>query len=85
MRANASPLPKRCSQFESTAYYTHGQIALDEGTDESARRAAAHFEKQLEVDEAIGDAEGIAAAKRGIAIARSMYEDDNNHEELVKT
>jgi hypothetical protein len=37
------------------------------------------------VSETIGDAEGIAAAKLGIAIARSMYEDDNNHEELVKT
>jgi hypothetical protein len=82
MRANASPLPKRYSEMESFAYNTHGCIAFDEGTEESARRAVTHFEKQLEVNESIGFADGIATAKRNIALARSKYEGGNNEEEL---
>jgi hypothetical protein len=78
-----APLHKRYSQFESDAYSVHGRIALDEGTEESARRAVVHFENQLEVSEAIGNAEGIANAKGNIAIAKSKYESGNN-EELVK-
>jgi hypothetical protein len=84
MRANVSPLPERYSEFEADAYNTHGGIALDEGTEESARRALAHFENQLKVREAIGHAVGIAIAKRNIAIAKSMYEGGSN-EELLKT
>ena len=44
-----------------------------------------HFENQLEVNEAIGDDEGIATAKRNIALARSKYEDDNTEELLMQT
>jgi hypothetical protein len=66
------------------AYTTHGGIALKEGTEESARRAVAHFEKDLKLCEAIGDAEGIATAKSNIAIAKSMYKGVNNNEELLK-
>jgi hypothetical protein len=84
MRANVSPLPMRYSQMEAEAYIVHGRIALDEGTEESARRAVAHFKKFLAVNEAIGDAEGIANAKRNIAIAKSKYDDGNNNEELIK-
>ena len=47
-----------------------------------ARRVLTHFENQLEVNEAIGDDEGIATAKRNIALARSKYEDDNTEELL---
>jgi hypothetical protein len=82
MRVVAPPM--RYSEFEADAYHTHGRIALDEGTEESARRAMAHFENQLEVNESIGDAEGVATAKINIAIAKSMYEGGNNNEELVK-
>jgi hypothetical protein len=71
-----APLTIRYSLFEAEAYHTHGCIALNEGTDESARRAVAHFENQLEVFEAIGDAEDIAIAKRNIALAKSKYDDD---------
>jgi hypothetical protein len=74
----------RYSQFESTPYGVHGRIALDEGTEESARRAVTHFENQLEVNESIGDAEGIATAKIIIAIAKSKYQSGSNNEELVK-
>jgi hypothetical protein len=84
MRANVSPLPKRYSKFEAEAYHTHGRIALDEGTEESARRAVTHFEKNLKVYEAIGNAEDIAIAKRSIAIAKSKYQGGNNDEELLK-
>ena len=63
---------------------TEGQIALDEGTEESARRAVTHFENQLEVFEAIGFADGIALAKSNIALAKSKYEGGNNSEELLK-
>ena len=79
-----APLTRRYSQMEASAYGVHGRIALDEGTDESARRAVVHFEKSLQVFEAIGDAEGIATAKANIAYAKSMYESGNNNEELFK-
>jgi hypothetical protein len=81
----AAPLPMRYSQMEADAYYTHGRIALDEGTEESARRAVVHFEKSLQVFEAISDDQGIATAKRNIAIAKSKYEGGNNNEELLQT
>ena len=41
-----------------------------------------HFENQLEVNEAIGDDDGITTAKRNIALARSKYEGDNTVELL---
>jgi hypothetical protein len=77
-----APLLKRYSQFESTAYYTHGRIALNEGTEENARRAVAHFEKYLKVCEAINHADGIATAKSIIAFSKSKYESGNNEEIL---
>jgi hypothetical protein len=79
-----APLTRRYSQFEADAYCTHGLIAIDEGTKESARRAVVHFENQLEVCEAIGFARGVATAKSNIAIAQSMYEGDNSNEEVLK-
>jgi hypothetical protein len=79
-----APLTMRYSQFESFAFTVHGHIALDEGTEESARRAVAHFEKALKVGESIGFARGVANAKSNIALARSKYEGGNN-EELLKT
>jgi copper chaperone CopZ len=84
IKKEVSPLPKRYSEFEAYAYYTHGRISLDERTEESARRAVAHFEKNLKVYEAIGDAEGIAAAKASIASAKSKYKGGRNDEELLK-
>jgi hypothetical protein len=83
MREKVSPLPRHYSRMEANAYYTHGQIALDEGTEESARRAVTHLENQLEVFEAIGDAGGIATAKANIGIAKSKYEGGSNNEELL--
>jgi hypothetical protein len=70
MKGDASPLPIRYSLIESTAYNTHGQIALNEGTEEGARRAVVHFEKSLQVFEAIGFLDGIATAKSNIALAK---------------
>jgi hypothetical protein len=49
MREEVSPLPMRYSWVEANAYGFHGRIALEDGTEESARRAVAHFENQLEV------------------------------------
>jgi hypothetical protein len=83
MKNEVSPLPARYSQFESTAHHTHGNIAFDEGTEESARRAVVHFEKDLKVCETIGFAQGIANAKINIAIAKSKYAGDNT-DELLK-
>jgi hypothetical protein len=82
---NDAPLTSRYSQFEAFAYNALGRIAFDEGTEESARRAVAHFENQLEVNEAIGFVGGIATAKSNIAAAKSKYERGNNNEELLKT
>jgi hypothetical protein len=85
MKGDVSSLPMRYSQMEADAYNVHGRIALDEGSEEGARRAVAHYEKYLKVCEAIGYADGVAAAKANIAIAKSKYESDSNIEELVKT
>jgi len=84
MGADASPLPERYSEIEANAHNVHGRIALKEGTDESARRAVVHFEKDLKVFEAIGNDLGAAFAKRNIAYAKSMYESGNNNEEVLK-
>jgi hypothetical protein len=84
MKTEVSPLTRRYSQVEANAYGVHGRIAIDEGTEESARRAQAQFENQLEVNEAIGNDQGIATAKRNIAYAKSMYESGSSNEELVK-
>jgi hypothetical protein len=83
MRAVA-PLTKRYSQMEADAYSVLGCIALDEGTEESARRAEAHFENCVKVGEAVGFARGVANAKVNIAYAKSMYGSGNNDEELLR-
>jgi len=79
---NESPLTRRYSFFEANAHNAHGRIALQEGTEESARRAVTHFDNVLEVHELIGDDEGIATAKANIAIAKSKYEGGSNEEVL---
>jgi hypothetical protein len=71
-------------KFEAKVYNSLGCIALDEGTEDSARRAVSHFEKYLAVNEAIGNADGIAHAKANIALAKSKYEGGNNKEELLR-
>jgi hypothetical protein len=82
MKKDASPLSIRYSHFEADAYNTHGWIALYDGTEENARRAVVHFEKDLKVCEAIGDADNIAVARSNIAIAKSKYEGGSNEEVL---
>jgi len=84
MKHDASPLPGRYSHMKADAYYTHGRIAFDAGTEESARRAVTHFENALEVHETIDNAEDIATAKANIAYAKSMYEGMGNNEEMLK-
>jgi hypothetical protein len=78
MKKEVSQLPIRYSQFEAYTYGVRGNIALDGGTKEDARRAVAHFENQLEVNEAIGSDEGIFNAKSNIAIAKSKNEGGSN-------
>jgi len=84
MKGDATPLPMRYSQMEGSAYGVLGRIALNEGTEESARRGVANFENQLEVSKAIGDDQGIAATKFNIADAKSKYDVGNSNEELLK-
>jgi hypothetical protein len=84
MKGEVSPLPRRYSRFKAKAHNAHGRIALDEGTDESARRALTHFEKYLKVCKTIGHDEGIATAEANLAIAKSKYEGGNNNEELLE-
>lgn len=71
---------------EAHAYKSLGQVVLQERTAEGAKRAVAHFEKQLELEMTIGDVEGAADARFSIALARSKYEgsDAKNNEELLK-
>ena len=85
MKGDTSPLSLRYSKFKANAHGFHGRIALDEGTEESARRAVVHFERKIEVSKAICDDEGVATAKSSIALAKSKYEDGNNNEDLLKT
>ena len=85
MKGDTSPLSWRYSTFEACAFYVHGRIALDEGTEDSARRAVVHFENQLKISEAIGDDEGIDNAQGNIAVAKSKYKGGINEEELLKT
>jgi tetratricopeptide (TPR) repeat protein len=84
MKGDASPLPRRYSQMKASAYNVHGRLAFAEGTEEGARRAVVHFEKYLKVCKAIGNDDGIAAAKGNIALAKSKYEGGNNIEEVLK-
>ena len=79
-----APLSRRYSSFAAYAHNVHGRIALQEGTEESARRAVVHFEKDLKVSKAIGDVGGIATTKQNIAYAKSKYEGGNNNEELLE-
>ena len=82
MKGDVSSLPMRYSQFQAFAYNVHGRIALNERTEESARRAVVHFKKDLSVCEAIGEVEGIAVAKGSIAVAQTMLVGDNTDEYL---
>jgi len=82
MKEKVSPLPRRYSEMEAYAYSVQGRIAFEEGTEESARRAVVHFEKDLKVREATGDTDGIVIAKTNIALAKSYYEVGTNEEVL---
>ena len=84
MKIDASPLSMRCAQAEAYAYTAHGYIALNEGTEESAKRALTHFEKQLKVYEAIGNVDGIATAKSNIVLAKTKCKGGKNNEESFK-
>jgi hypothetical protein len=82
MKGDVSSLSERYSTFKAFAHGVHGRIALDEGTEESARRAVVHLKKSLEMFRAIGDDEGVATAKSNIALAKSKYEGGSNEEVL---
>jgi hypothetical protein len=85
IKRELSPMPPLLyTQMETHAYNSHGRIALNEGTDESARRAVAHWQTSLELNDSIGNIEGIAAVKVQIAEAKSNYESGNNNEEMLK-
>ena len=53
MKNDAPTLLRRYSRFKSNAYNALGIIGIEEGTEESARRAVVHFEKSLKVNESI--------------------------------
>jgi len=76
--------PLLYTQMETHAYNSHGRMALNEGTEESTRRAVAHWQTSLELNDSIGNIEGIAAVKVQIAKAKSNYESGNNNEEILK-
>ena len=86
LRVAKPNLPASYLMREAHAYKSLGQISLQERTGTGARLAVTHFEKQLELEHKIGDAEGAADAKFSIALARSKYEgsNDSNNELLLK-
>ena len=73
LKGEATPLSKYYSEAEAYVYNTLGQIAIEEGTEESVKRAVGYFEKKLKVSESIGHAENILIAKRNIALAKSKF------------
>ena len=73
MKRDESPLPIRYSQRAADAYNALDFIALNEGTEESARRAVIHFENQQKVYELIRDGEGIATAKCSRSLLKTTY------------
>jgi hypothetical protein len=83
MKGGLSLQPMRYSKFEAYKYNIHGHIAINEGTEESARRAVAYFEKCLAVNKKIGNGQGVATTKSNIADAISMYEGGNDNKELL--
>ena len=85
MKNDEPPLQTRYYQFEANAYRLQGQIAIDEGTVESAKRALTHFEKQLKMYEAIGDVENAADARYNIAQTKSKCGSGNSEEDRLKT
>ena len=85
IKNDAPPLQTRYYQFEANAYSLHGDIALDEGTVESAKRAVTHLEKQLQVYESIGDVENAANARYNIAQAKSKCGGGNSEKGGLKT
>jgi hypothetical protein len=85
MKREVSTLTERYSRLKAIAYGVHGRIALDEGTEESAREAVIQYENQLELYKAINDVEGVACARGGIAMAKSKYEGGNNKEEMLRS
>ena len=78
MKGEVSPLTMRYLYFKVGVYHLLGRIALSEKTEESARRAEAHFENQLKVSIELGYADDIAHARRNIACAKFNYEGYNN-------
>ena len=86
MTRDAPPLPRRYAECEANTHTTIGRIVLNENTEESARRAAVHFQTSLELYQVIGDVEGIVNAKRNIAHAKFRFEGDRNVEaEMLKS
>jgi hypothetical protein len=79
-----SPLSMRYYEFKANVYATLGNIALAEGTEESARRAVAHFENQPKVNEVTGNVDGIACSKSNIEMAKTRFEGDRKYEESLK-
>ena len=71
MKRDTSPIQMRYSHLKADAHGVHGRIALNEGTEESSRRAVVHFENELEVNASIDFANGIAMAKANIAVTKS--------------
>ena len=88
MKGHVLPLPLplqiRYSQFEANTHAIHGQIALYEGTEESARRAVIHFQRSLVKFESISCVEGVKTAKSNIACAKSTNKGQRNNEELLR-
>jgi len=84
MKHDVSPLSMRYYEFKANVYATLGNIALAEGTEESARRAVAHFDNQLKVNEVTGDVDGIACSKSNIEMAKTRFEGGRKYEESLK-
>ena len=82
MKGEVSPLTIRYLYFKVGVYHLLGRIALSEKTEESARRAEAHFENQLKVSIELGYPDDIAHARRNIACAKFNYEGYNSEEML---
>ena len=86
--AEPPPLPKdTLCFFEARVYTCLGDIAVGEGTKESAKTASGYYEKCRDICDQIGDAEGVTFAESNIAQTKYMCEGmsiENNEETLKK-
>ena len=70
-------LPQPLLKFEADVYMDLGNIAMEWGTKEGAKKALTYYDKYVEMCKELDYGAGISIAKLNIAVATSFIEDRN--------